>query len=84
MSDFLRDKLKSTVIVIGTVYEGRPSFIAVVTPDLVSKGYNAGSIVKQVAQVTGGSGGGKPNMAQAGGKDKNKIDEALKLVRSLI
>ncbi|HEX9896915.1 MAG TPA: alanine--tRNA ligase [Dehalococcoidales bacterium] len=84
MSDFLRDKLKSTVIVLGTVYEGRPSFIAVVTPDLVSKGYNAGSIVKQVAQVTGGSGGGKPNMAQAGGKDKNKIDEALKLVRSLI
>jgi alanyl-tRNA synthetase len=84
MSDFLRDKLKSVVIVLGTVYEDHPSFIAVVTPDLVSKGYNAGNIVKQVAQVTGGSGGGKPNMAQAGGKDKNKVDEALKLVRSLI
>jgi alanyl-tRNA synthetase len=84
MSDFLRDKLKSAVIVLGTVYEDRPSFLAVVTPDMVSKGYNAGNIVKQVAQVTGGSGGGKPNMAQAGGKDKNKVDEALKLVRSLI
>ncbi len=84
MSDFLRDKLKSGVIVLGTIYEDRPSFIAVVTTDLVNKGYNAGNIVKKVAQVTGGSGGGKPNMAQAGGKDKTKIDEALKLVRSLI
>jgi alanyl-tRNA synthetase len=84
MSDFLRDKLKSAVIVLGTVYEDRPSFLAVVTPDMVNKGYNAGNIVKQVAQVTGGSGGGKPNMAQAGGKDKTKVDEALKLVRSLI
>jgi len=84
MSDFLRDKLKSAVIVLGTVYEDRPSFLAVVTSDLVSKGYNAGNIVKQVAKVAGGSGGGKPNMAQAGGKDKSKMDEALKLVRSLI
>jgi alanyl-tRNA synthetase len=84
MSDFLRDKLKTAIIVIGTVYEDRPNFLAVVTNDLVAKGYNAGNIVKKVAQVTGGSGGGKPNMAQAGGKDKKKIDEALKLVRSLI
>lgn len=84
MGDFLRDRLKSAVVVLGTVYEDRPSFLALVTPDLVSKGYNAGNIVKQVAQVTGGGGGGKPNMAQAGGKDKNKIDEALRLVRSLV
>jgi alanyl-tRNA synthetase len=84
MSDFLRDKLKSAVIVLGTVYEDQPFFLAVVTADLVSKGYNAGNIVKQVAKVAGGSGGGKPNMAQAGGKDKKKVDEALKLVRSLI
>ena len=84
MGDFLRDKLKSAIIVLGTVYEDRPSFLALVAPDLVSKGYNAGNIVKKVAQVTGGGGGGKPNMAQAGGKDKSKVDEALRLVRSLI
>ncbi|MDP2918821.1 MAG: alanine--tRNA ligase [Dehalococcoidia bacterium] len=84
ISDFLRDKLKSVIIVLGTVYEDRPSFLAVVTQDLVAKGYHAGNIIKQVAQVTGGSGGGRPNMAQAGGKDKSKLDEALKLVRTLI
>jgi alanyl-tRNA synthetase len=66
------------------VYEGKPAFLAAVTPDLVKKGYHAGQIVKQVAAVAGGSGGGKPDLAQGGGKDKNKLDEALKLVRSLI
>jgi alanyl-tRNA synthetase len=84
MSDFLRDKLKSAIIVLGTVYEDKPAFLAVVTPDLVAKGYNAGDIVKKVAGVTGGSGGGKAGLAQAGGKDKKKLDEALKLVKGLI
>jgi len=84
MSDLLRDKLKSAVVVLGTIYEDRPIFLAAVTPDLVAKGYNAGDIVKQVAKVAGGGGGGKPTFAQAGGKDKNKLDEALRLVKSLI
>jgi alanyl-tRNA synthetase len=84
ITDYLREKLKSIIIVLGTVYEDRPLFMAVVTQDLVSKGYNASNIIKQVAKVVGGGGGGKPTMAQAGGKDKTKIDEALKLVRSLI
>jgi len=84
MSDLLRDKLKSAIVVLGTVYEDKPAFLVAVTPDLVAKGYDAGKIVKQVAAVTGGGGGGKPNLAQAGGKDKKKLDEALKLVKSLI
>jgi alanyl-tRNA synthetase len=84
MSDVLKSKLGSGIIVLGTVYEERPSFVAVVTPDLVQKGYSAGDIVKKVAQMTGGGGGGKAGMAQAGGKDAAKIDEALKLVRTLI
>lgn len=84
MSDLFRDKLKSAIVVLGTVYEDRPAFLAAVTPDLVAKGYNAGEIVRQVAKVTGGSGGGKPSLAQAGGKDKKKLEEALKLVKSLI
>jgi alanyl-tRNA synthetase len=84
MGDLLRDKLKSAVVVLGTVYEGRPAFIATVTPDLIDKGYNAGDIVKQVAGVTGGGGGGKARFAQAGGKDKNKVGEALRLVKDLI
>ena len=72
------------MIVLGTVYENRPAFLAAVTPDLVAKGYDAGKIVKQVAKVTGGGGGGKATLAQAGGKDKAKLDEALRLVKSLI
>lgn len=84
MSDLLRDKLKSAVVVLGTVYEDKPIFLAVVTSDLVSRGYNAGEIVKQVAKVAGGGGGGKATFAQAGGKYKNKLDEALQLVKGLI
>jgi len=83
MGDLLRDRLKSAVIVLGTVHDGRPGFVAMVTPDLVKRGLHAGDIVKQVAAVTGGSGGGKADMAQAGGKDKSKLDEALELVKRL-
>jgi alanyl-tRNA synthetase len=82
--DLLRDKLKSAVIVLGTVYNDKPGFIAMVTPDLVQRGLHAGNIVKRVAELTGGSGGGKAEMAQAGGKDKTKIDKALKLVKEII
>jgi alanyl-tRNA synthetase len=84
MSDFLRDKLKSAIVVLGTVYQDKPAFLAAVTPDLVARGYDAGKIVKQVAAVTGGGGGGRPNLAQAGGRDRKKLDEALKLVKGLI
>ncbi|MBA7577219.1 Alanine--tRNA ligase [subsurface metagenome] len=84
MSDIIRDKLKSAIVVLGTIYQDKPAFLAAVTPDLVAKGYDAGKIVKRVAGVVGGSGGGKPGLAQAGGKDKKKLDEALKLVKSLV
>jgi len=84
MSDLLRDKLKSVVVVLGSVYENKPVFVAAITPDLVARGYNAGDIVKRVAQVTGGSGGGRAALAQAGGKNKDKLDEALGLVKKLI
>jgi alanyl-tRNA synthetase len=84
MSDHLREQVGSGVIVLGSIYNDRPVFIAAVTPDLVAKGFDAGKILKRVAGVTGGGGGGKPNLAQAGGKDKAKLDEALRLVKSLI
>jgi len=84
MGDILRDRLKSAIIVFATVYEGRPNFLAMVTPDLIAKGFHAGDIINQVAKVTGGGGGGKATMAQAGGKDATKIDEALKLVKSIV
>ncbi len=84
MADLIRDKLESVILVLGGVSGGRPVFIAAVTPDLVKKGYNAGDIIKRVSQVTGGGGGGKANFAQAGGRDKGKLDEALRLVKDLV
>jgi alanyl-tRNA synthetase len=82
--DLLKERLKSGVIVLGAVYNNKPNFLAMVTPDLVTKGIHAGEIVKQVAKVTGGGGGGNPGMGQAGGKDKSKLAEALSLVRKLV
>jgi alanyl-tRNA synthetase len=76
--------LGSAVIVLATVFEGKPNFLAMVTADLVAKGLHAGEIAKQVARVTGGSGGGKAGMAQAGGKDVAKLDEALNLVKDIV
>jgi alanyl-tRNA synthetase len=84
MGDILRDRLKSAIVVLATVYNGKPNFLAMVTPDLMAKGFHAGDIINQVAKVTGGGGGGKAAMAQAGGKDAAKIDEALRLVRNVI
>jgi alanyl-tRNA synthetase len=84
MGDILRDRLKSAIVVLATVYSGKPNFLAMVTPDLVDKGFHAGDIINQAAKITGGGGGGKAAMAQAGGKDATRIDEALKLVHKLI
>ena len=84
MGDTLRDRLKSAIVVLAMVHNGKPSFLAMVTPDLTAKGFDAGDIVNQVAKATGGGGGGKAAMAQAGGRDPVKIDEALKLVKGIV
>ena len=84
MGDWLRDKLGSGVVVLGTVIGEKPQILAVVTPDLVKRGLHAGNIVKALAQVMGGGGGGRPDMAQAGGRDTAKLDEALAQVARLI
>ena len=73
MSDNLRIKLGDAVVILGTVWEDKPAFVANTT----LAGYDAGAIVRVAAAVTGGSGGGKKTMAQGGGKDISKIDEAL-------
>jgi alanyl-tRNA synthetase len=80
MSDWLRDRLGSGVVVLGAIVSDKPALVASVTGDLVSRGVHAGNIVKRAAQVIGGSGGGRPNMAQAGGKDGSRLDEALATV----
>lgn len=82
-ADSLRDRLKSGVLVLGSSKDGKVSLIAMVTKDL-TKRFHAGKIIKEVAAITGGSGGGKAEMAEAGGKDPNKLDEALNKVYEII
>jgi alanyl-tRNA synthetase len=82
--DQLKQKLPSAIIVLGAVGEQKVNLVTSVSADLVAKGYHAGKIIKEVAAICGGSGGGRPDMAQAGGKDPDKLGEALAHVQSLI
>jgi alanyl-tRNA synthetase len=81
--DRLRQKAGTAVVVIGWSEDSKVQFLAAVTDDLVKKGLHAGKLVGQVAQVIGGKGGGKPTMAQAGGKEPAKLSEALQRARQL-
>jgi len=81
--DNLKTKFVRAVFVLGSVKQDQIVFIAGVTKDLTDK-IKAGDIVKEVAKVTGGGGGGRPDLAQAGGKDASKVDEALKLVTKIV
>ncbi|CAG7651897.1 Alanine--tRNA ligase [Paenibacillus solanacearum] len=82
--DQMKNKLGSAIIVLGAAAEDKVNLVAAVTPDLVSKGYHAGKLIKEVAARCGGSGGGRPDMAQAGGKDASKLQEALRSVEQLV
>jgi alanyl-tRNA synthetase len=84
MTDWFRARVPSGVVVLGSIFENRPHFVASVTDDLVKRGLDAGKIVKAVARVVGGGGGGKPNLAQAGGKDASRLGEALAQVRGAV
>ncbi|HVA89758.1 MAG TPA: alanine--tRNA ligase [Chloroflexota bacterium] len=84
LGDWLRDKLGSAVIVLGAVLGEKPQLLALVTADLVARGYHAGNLVKRLAPIVGGGGGGRPDRASAGGRDSTKLDEALAQVPSFL
>ncbi|MFE4520578.1 alanine--tRNA ligase [Cytobacillus firmus] len=84
MADDLKQKLGSAVVVLGSVNEGKVNIIAGVTDDLIKKGFHAGKAVKEVAAKCGGGGGGRPDMAQAGGKDPEKLESALQFVEEWV
>ncbi len=85
LGDRLRDKLVSGVGVLGTVMDNKVHFVCVVTDDLIKdKGIKAGNIVREVAAVAGGKGGGKPHQALAGGKNTDKLQEALDKVVEVV
>ncbi len=81
--DRLRQKAGSAVVVIGWTDDGKVGLMAAATDDLVKKGAHAGKLVGEAAKVVGGKGGGRPNLAQAGGKEPGKLAEALQLARKL-
>jgi alanyl-tRNA synthetase len=77
MADRFRQRYPSGVAVLASVADGRPTLIAAVTEDLVKRGLHAGELVKFAAGPLGGGGGGRPTLAQAGGRDASRLDEAL-------
>ena len=84
LADQLRDKLKSGVVVIGGEKDGKALILVAATKDVVDRGVKAGDLVREMAQFVGGSGGGKPDMAQAGGADPSGIGTALEKVLGLV
>ena len=77
LGDQMRDKIGGVVVLASVMEGGKISILTMATKDAIAKGAHAGNIVKAVAKVCGGGGGGRPDMAQAGGKDVSKLDEAL-------
>ncbi len=84
MADWFRAKVGSGVAALGTVADDRPLLIVAVTPDLVERGLRAGDLIRPAAKLIGGGGGGKPTLAQAGGRDKSRLQEAVALVPQLV
>ena len=83
MADKFKDTLQSGIVVLGAAHDGKAMLIAVVTKDLTGK-YHAGNIVKEIAQKVGGRGGGRPDMAQAGGNEPENLPGALDYAKEII
>ena len=81
--DKLRDKLGSGILALGSAKDGKVSLVVMVSKDLLGR-FHAGHIIKDMASILGGTGGGKPDLAQAGGKDPGKLDEALEALYTII
>jgi alanyl-tRNA synthetase len=84
LADAVLAKLGSAVVVLGGASDGKAQFLAAVTPDLVKQGAHAGKIIKEVAKVAGGGGGGQPALARAGGKDPAKVAEAVAKAKDVL
>ena len=82
--DTLRAKRPSLCVVLGSVADGKVGLVAGVSPDLVKRGVSAGTLIGKLAPLVGGRGGGKPDLAQAGGTDAAKLPEAIAAVQTLL
>ncbi|GAA3650877.1 alanine--tRNA ligase [Asaccharospora irregularis] len=83
-ADKLRDKLVSGVVVLANIADDKVNFVVTATKDVIEKGVHSGNIVREVAKVAGGKGGGRPNMAQAGSTEISKVDQALDFASEVI
>ena len=84
MTDWFRNRVEKGVMVLASDIGGRPQIVVAVSDALVKDGVRAGDLIKPIARIVGGGGGGRPQMAQAGGKDSSKISDALERARDLI
>ncbi|MDQ2687711.1 MAG: DHHA1 domain-containing protein, partial [Armatimonadota bacterium] len=84
VADEVLNRLKSGVVILGSKSNGRVALAVKVSKDLVERGLHAGNIVKEAAKTAGGGGGGRPDFAQAGGKDPNKLAEALDAAERMV
>ncbi len=84
MADWFRDKIGSGTAVFGAIINGKPLIVATVTDDLIQRGLKAGDLVREVAKLVGGGGGGQPRLAQAGGRDAARLPEALNKVAEFV
>lgn len=77
LGDQLKEKLGEGVVLLASVTDGKVSLMATATDQAMKAGAHAGNLIKAIASIVGGGGGGRPNMAQAGGKNPTGIDEAI-------
>ncbi len=84
IADRVKTEVPASVAVMGANTDGKITFIAMASKDAVAKGVHCGNIIKEITAAAGGRGGGKPDMAQGGGKDADKIDDALALVDEIV
>lgn len=84
LGDQLKEKLGEGVVVLASVAGGKVSLLTMVTEEAQKAGAHAGNLVKGMAALVGGGGGGRPNMAQAGGKNPDKVPEALKAAADIL
>lgn len=84
LGDQIKQKIQSGIIVLATTIDNKVNLLVMITDDIIKIGGHAGKLIKEIAQIVGGGGGGRPNIAQAGGKYSDKINEALEKAKEYI